>query len=208
MEAFAWRVKQRSPDIDPEVRELLLLRAQKAAVLAASPAAATKKVCSAGCGQAKERAEFSGKQWAGRAVRRCVACVKACVEPKLCTHGKGAFDCAACIAIVKQEAEAEAAAAAEALVKEREPACVLEAEVHVEPEQHNANKKYTEAVVVAAKTCAEYAKGQTCYICAQAVHWRTKEGLVRACACGDRERYVSGVPTGATGVVHISCLAE
>ena len=72
MEAFAWRIKQRSPDIDPEVRELLLLRAQKAAVLAASPAAATKKVCSAGCGQAKERAEFSGKQWAG--ARRPTVC--------------------------------------------------------------------------------------------------------------------------------------
>ena len=24
---------------------------------------------------------------------------------------------------------------------------------------------------------------QTCYICTQALHWKTKEGLVRMCAC-------------------------
>ncbi len=194
MEAFAWRVKQRSPDIDPEVRPILLLRAQNA-----SPAAATKKVCSAGCGLAKERAEFSGKQWAGRAVRRCLDCVQMRMEPKLCAHGKGAFDCAACIAIVKQEDEYEAAAAAAAAVpvEEREPACVLEAEVHVEPEQHDANKKYTEALSVAAEACAEAAKGQTCYICTQAVHWRTKEGLVRGCSC-----------RGTAGFAHLSCLTE
>ena len=205
-------VQQRSPDIDPLIRPYLLFRAQNAAELAAMAAKLpATKVCSAGCGKGKQRAEFSKKQWSARAVRRCLDCVQVGVDPKLCAHGKGALDCAACIAIVKREAEAEAAAEAEVAAAERrraEPACVLEAEVHVEPEQHNANKKYTEAVVVAAKTCAEYAKGQTCYICAQAVHWRTKEGLVRACACGDRERYVSGVPTGATGVVHISCLAE
>ena len=128
------------------------------------------------------------------------------MEPKLCTHGKGAFDCAACIAIVKQEAEYEAAAAADLGSSRRaEPTCVLGAAVHVEPEQHDANKKYTEAVVVAAKMCAEIVKGQACYICTQAVHWRTRgRPRARMRVCGDRERYVSGVPTGATGVVHIS----
>jgi len=186
--------QERSPDIDNEVRRVVLCRLQDdAATVASEPT----KVCSAGCGVVLDRTEFSKKQWSARAVRRCVACMKACVEPKLCTHGKGAFDCAACIAIVKREAEAEAEAEAEVTAKEREPACVLEAEVHVEPEQHDANKKYTEAVVVAAKTCAEDVKGQTCYICTQAVHWRTKEGLVRMCAC-----------RGTAGFAHVSCLAE
>jgi hypothetical protein len=64
-------------------------------------------------------------------------------------------------------------------------------------EQHNANKKYTEAVAVAAEACAEDTKGQTCYICTQALHWKTKEGLVRMCAC-----------RGTAGVAHVSCLAE
>ena len=32
-------------------------------------------------------------------------------------------------------------------------------------EQYNANKKYAEAVAVAAEKCAEDTKGQTCYIC-------------------------------------------
>ena len=31
--------------------------------------------------------------------------------------------------------------------------------------------------MVAAKTCAEDAKGQACYVrCTQALHWKTKEG--------------------------------
>ena len=64
-------------------------------------------------------------------------------------------------------------------------------------EQHNANKKYTEAVAVAAEACAEDTKGQTCYICTQALHWKTKEGLVRGCAC-----------RGTAGFAHVSCLAE
>jgi len=64
-------------------------------------------------------------------------------------------------------------------------------------EQYNANKKYTEAVAVAAKACAEDTKGQTCYICTQALHWKTKEGLVRGCSC-----------RGTAGLVHVSCLAE
>ena len=46
-------------------------------------------------------------------------------------------------------------------------------------EQYNANTKYTEAVAVAAEACADDTKGQTCYICTQALHWKTKEGLVR-----------------------------
>ncbi|CAH0379443.1 unnamed protein product [Pelagomonas calceolata] len=64
-------------------------------------------------------------------------------------------------------------------------------------EQYNANIKYTEAVVVAAEACAEDTKGQTCYICTQALHWKTKEGLVRMCSC-----------RGTAGFAHVSCLAE
>ena len=64
-------------------------------------------------------------------------------------------------------------------------------------EQYNTNKKYTEAVSVAATACAEDTKGQTCFICTQALHWKTKEGLVRGCAC-----------RGTAGVAHVSCLAE
>ena len=64
-------------------------------------------------------------------------------------------------------------------------------------EQYNANKKYAEAVSVAAEACAEDTKGQTCYICTQALHWKTKEGLVRGCAC-----------RGTAGFAHVSCLAE
>ena len=64
-------------------------------------------------------------------------------------------------------------------------------------EQYNANKKYAEAVAVAAEACADDTKGQTCYICTQALHWKTKEGLVRGCAC-----------RGTAGFAHVSCLAE
>ena len=64
-------------------------------------------------------------------------------------------------------------------------------------EQYNANTRYTEAVAVAATACAEDTKGQTCYICTQALHWKTKEGLVRMCAC-----------RGTAGFAHASCLAE
>ena len=64
-------------------------------------------------------------------------------------------------------------------------------------EQHNANIKYTEAVTVAAEACADDTKGQTCYICTQALHWKTKEGLVRGCSC-----------RGTAGFAHVSCLAE
>ena len=64
-------------------------------------------------------------------------------------------------------------------------------------EQYNANTKYTEAVAVAAEACADDTKGQTCYICTQALHWKTKEGLVRGCAC-----------RGTAGIAHVSCLVE
>ena len=61
-------------------------------------------------------------------------------------------------------------------------------------EQYNADKKYKEAVAVAAEACADDTKGQTCYICTQALHWKTKEGLVRGCAC-----------RGTAGFAHVSC---
>jgi len=64
-------------------------------------------------------------------------------------------------------------------------------------EQYNANKRYTEAVAVAVEKCADDTKGQTCFICTQALHWKTKEGLVRGCAC-----------RGTAGFAHVSCLAE
>jgi hypothetical protein len=64
-------------------------------------------------------------------------------------------------------------------------------------EQYHADKKYKEAVAVAAEACADDTKGQTCYICTQALHWKTKEGLVRGCAC-----------RGTAGFAHVSCLAE
>ena len=64
-------------------------------------------------------------------------------------------------------------------------------------EQYHADRKYAEAVMVAAEACAEDTKGQTCYICTQTLHWKTKEGLVRGCSC-----------RGTAGFVHVSCLAE
>ena len=64
-------------------------------------------------------------------------------------------------------------------------------------EQFHADKKCTAAVTEAVEACAEDTKGQTCYICTQALHWKTKEGLVRMCAC-----------RGTAGFVHVSCLAE
>ena len=64
-------------------------------------------------------------------------------------------------------------------------------------EQYNANKKYTEAVAAAVEKCADDTKGQTCYICTQALHWKTKEGLVRGCSC-----------RGTAGFAHVSCLEE
>ena len=65
------------------------------------------------------------------------------------------------------------------------------------PELIYAEKKYKEAVAVAVEKCADDTKGQTCYICTQALHWKTREGLVRGCAC-----------RGTAGFAHVSCLAE
>ena len=64
-------------------------------------------------------------------------------------------------------------------------------------EQYHANLRYKEAVAVAVTKCAADTKGQTCYICTEALHWKTKEGLVRGCAC-----------RGTAGFAHASCLAE
>ena len=64
-------------------------------------------------------------------------------------------------------------------------------------EQYHANDKYAQAVIVAVEKCAEDTKGQTCYICTEDLHWKTKEGLVRGCAC-----------RGTAGFAHVSCLAE
>ena len=64
-------------------------------------------------------------------------------------------------------------------------------------EQSHAAQKYQEAVAETVKACADDTKGQTCYICTEAVHWKTKEGLVRGCSC-----------RGTSGFAHVSCLAE
>ena len=64
-------------------------------------------------------------------------------------------------------------------------------------EQYHANKKNAEAVGAATMACAEDTRGQTCYICTEAVHRHTGEGLVRGCAC-----------RGTAGFAHVSCLAE
>ena len=71
-------------------------------------------------------------------------------------------------------------------------------------EQYHADKKYKEAVAEAVEACADDTKGRTCYICLEAVHARTGEGLVRGCGCGDRD----GVSSPELGVAHVSCLAE
>ena len=64
-------------------------------------------------------------------------------------------------------------------------------------EQYHADRKYAEAVGAATMACAEDTRGQTCYICTEAVHRHTDEGLVRGCACHTTE-----------GFVHVSCLME
>ena len=64
-------------------------------------------------------------------------------------------------------------------------------------EQYYADRKCAEAVAVAVEKCADDTKGQTCHICTEALHWKTKEGLVRMCEC-----------RGTAGFVHVSCLAE
>ena len=64
-------------------------------------------------------------------------------------------------------------------------------------EKYHADEKLKEAVAAAVEKCADDTKGQTCYICTQALHWKTKEGLVRGCSC-----------RGTAGFAHVSCLAE
>ena len=64
-------------------------------------------------------------------------------------------------------------------------------------EQYYADKKCAEAIAVAVEECADDTKGQTCFICTQALHWKTKEGLVRGCSC-----------RGTAGFAHVSCLVE
>ena len=64
-------------------------------------------------------------------------------------------------------------------------------------EIYHAGKKLKEAVAVTAEACADDTKGQTCYIYTQALHWKTKEGLVRGCSC-----------RGTAGLAHVSWLAE
>ena len=64
-------------------------------------------------------------------------------------------------------------------------------------EKYHADNNYKEAAAVAAEACAADTKGQTCYICTEALHWKTKEGLVRGCSC-----------RGTAGFAHVSCLAE
>ena len=65
-----------------------------------------------------------------------------------------------------------------------------------------AAQKYTEAVAVAVEKCADDTKGQTCYICMEAVHrrtgrsrawmrmWRSRRRCFRD--DGNRARVVSG----------------
>ena len=66
------------------------------------------KTCSA-CGKIKSRVDFGKKQWAARAVRRCVACVESGVKVVFCDHGRGR-DCAVCDAAAAASAAAAAAA--------------------------------------------------------------------------------------------------
>ena len=51
-------------------------------------------------------------------------------------------------------------------------------------EQYNANQKYTAAVTVMGGG-VRGRHGADGYICTQALHWKTKEGLVRMCAPRD-----------------------
>jgi tetratricopeptide (TPR) repeat protein len=64
-------------------------------------------------------------------------------------------------------------------------------------ELFHADKKLKEAIAEAVEACADDTRGQTCFICTQALHWKTKEGLVRGCSC-----------RGTAGFAHVSCLAE
>ena len=68
----------------------------------------------------------------------------------------------------------------------------------------SANKIFACSARQAVEACRGRHEGQKCYICLEAVHPRTGEGLVRGCACGDRD----GVASGRTGIAHVSCLVE
>ena len=62
-------------------------------------------------------------------------------------------------------------------------------------ELYHANTKYVESVAVAAEACAEDTKGQTCYICTQALHWKTRRASCGVCVPRDGRgcsRFVSG----------------
>ena len=76
------------------------------------------KSCSA-CGKIKDREGFGKKQWAARAVRRCVACVESGVKVVFCDHGRGR-DCAVCDAAAAASAAAAAAAHLEKLAEAEE----------------------------------------------------------------------------------------
>ena len=60
-----------------------------------------------------------------------------------------------------------------------------------------AEQRFEGALAVAVEACAEDTAGQRCYICLEAVHPDTNEGLVRGCAC-----------RGGAGFAHVSCLAR
>ena len=65
-------------------------------------------------------------------------------------------------------------------------------------EQYNANKKYTEAVAVAAEACADDTKGQTCYICTQALALENQGGPgTHVCVPRDGGLRARVVPGGA-----------
>ena len=64
-------------------------------------------------------------------------------------------------------------------------------------QQYCADTRCAEAIALAVEECADDTKGQTCFICTEALHRKTKEGLVRGCSC-----------RGTAGFAHVSCLAE
>ena len=64
-------------------------------------------------------------------------------------------------------------------------------------ETSHADKKYKEAVAVAVEKYAADTKGQKCYICHEALHWKTKMGLVSGCSC-----------RGTAGFAHVECIKE
>ena len=122
-------------------------------------------------------------------VKADYAKAKALAEAAL---AKGAGPREAALRKIVQDAERGAAELLSVMDEGEEKGCGFSRR-----EQCNADKKYAEAVAVAAEECAEDAKGQACYICMEALHWKTKEGLVRGCSC-----------RGTAGFAHVSCLAE